>query len=161
MAWRGGIDFFDPVAAALEGAPDDLKLKVCTDLIRALLRAGWDTGEGVWDDHWGHDDVIVHAFRANGIYREYCHDRRPDGHEYCREEAGHVGDHRTRDGISWPQAVVEPVEFGPATEIDTLREQVRKARERAAGMAASQGSHDHRYYAGFRDAGAEIRQLLS
>lgn len=159
MAWRGGSDFFDPVAWALDDAPDDLKLKVCTELIRALLAAGWDTSEGTWEEGFGDDEVVIQAFRANGIYREYCMDRRDEETwEYCREEAGHLGDHRTRGGISWPR--VTERDYGPLTEIEMLREQVRKARERTAAMAATYRGQDHRYYAGFRDAGAEIQRIL-
>lgn len=158
MAWRGGYQFFDPVARALDGAPDGLKLKVCTELVEALLRGGWDTSEGTWIEGFEDDEIVIQAFRANGVYREYCMDRRDeDTWEYCRREAGHLDDHRTRDGITWPQA--SDLRFGPLTEIETLREQIRVIRESATRWTKRRndyGNGDHRYWQGMRDAGDAI-----
>ena len=157
MAWRGGYQFFDPVAHALADAPDDLKLSVCTDLVEALLAAGWDTGEGTWIEGFEDDEIVIQAFRNNGVYREYCQVRRDEQTwEYCRREAEHLDDHRTSDGIAWPQAA--DLKFGPLTEIDTLREQLRVIRESAARWTKRQPGHDHdhRYWQGMRDAGDAI-----
>jgi hypothetical protein len=159
MSWRGGGTFLYPVVYALNGAPDDLKLRVCTDLIETLLREGWDTGEGTWIDTWGDDDIVVQAFRANGVYREYCQVRRDeDTFEYCRREAGHLDDHRSQDGITWPQA--SDLRYGPLTEMETLRERLRLIGERAASWRSRRYEHGDRYWAGMRDAADTVLGLV-
>lgn len=155
MSWRGGGTFLYPVVEALNGAPDDLKLSVCTNLIKTLLHEGWDTGEGTWIETWGNDEIVVQAFRNNGVYREYCMDRR-DG-EYCHREAEHLDDHRSYKGITWRQA--SDLRYGPLTEIETLREALRVIRERAASWSTGAYQHGDRYQVGMRDAGSTIREF--
>jgi hypothetical protein len=103
MGWSSGGYHFGPVAEALIklGASDEVKTGVCSALIESLQGGDWDT-EGESLGEFQDDPAIVAAFREQGVFLEYCDERRPGvPWRYCRDEAGHKGAHEDNQG-TWP-----------------------------------------------------------
>lgn len=104
MGWASAGEHFDVVADALIdcGAPDDIKIKVCSALIKSLHSGDWDTdGESL--GQYADDPAIVQAFRENGVVIE-CHDEyEPDSEWFsCELELEHEGDHHELfSGKTW------------------------------------------------------------
>ena len=72
MGWASaGYRIFAPVAAGLieAKAPDEVKQKVCSNLIGALLEEDWDTPY-IELNQYREDPAIVAAFAEHGITLE-------------------------------------------------------------------------------------------
>jgi hypothetical protein len=145
VSWRGGDAVLDPVVAALNGAPDDVKLRVCTALIASLLNMDWSPGSNCTVQEYEDDPIVLQAFRVNGHFLEYCHTKR-DGEAWplCILEKGHLGDHAGTRGERWPQDWSKV--YGPLNEIETVRAELARVRECAEEISRRRidyGRGDH------------------
>ena len=128
MSWTGGDAVLDPVVVALDGAPDVVKLRVCTVLIRSLLGMDWSPGSNCTVQEYEDDPIVLQAFRENGHFLEYCHTKRNgEAWPLCILEKGHLGDHLGSRGERWPQEW--NVFYGPLDEMATLRAELARVRE--------------------------------
>lgn len=145
MSWTGGDAVLDPVVIALNGAPDNVKLRVCSVLIRALLGMDWSPGSNCTVQEYEDDPIVLQAFRVNDHFLEYCHAKRNgEAWPLCILEKGHLDDHQGSRGERWPQEW--NVVYGPLDEMATLRAEltrVRKCAEEIAGRRIDYGQGDH------------------
>lgn len=108
MGWASASQYFDVVADALieSGASPEVKVAVCSALIKSLHAGDWDTDGESLGQYEG-DPAIVQAFRENGVVVE-CNDETHINSVWfgCDKETGHVGDHEESwSHVTWPQVV--------------------------------------------------------